>query len=538
MRRSIKSLTCHPTFPRFASSLSEPNLKVLSRKVKEDDPFVYSHSEDKYPAKNNLAIQKKSPSLKGNEQKDSDDKASAASGKIRLSSTKRGKIASNKKSIPALNFEVSKQVHLAMGGTALDPAPAPFQLSNWGEDSLYTLVLLRHGESEWNRENRYTGWCDVNLTERGKQEARDAGRLLYENGIEIDHAFTSLLRRASFSTNMALNTARQHWVPITKTWRLNERHYGALQGYNKDTAYKELNIDQELVMQMRRSYGTRPPIMLDDHQHWHGNDRRYRKLTKSQLDASRGESLKDAAERIMPFFNSMIVPSLQAGNRCLVVSHANTIRTLIKHIDNIGDEEIKALSIPTGIPLLYRLDKNMVPVDPKVELEVKYLVQPKGFKWATSHACGFHGVYLGDVERLHDIQSKRDITNRDWQRIILRNIFKAVEEEDKELFEEDGVIEARRLWWKVHEKTQEQDFSNMLLLNKFNEHLEMIMNVRKQRYLTPSGFMKIVDKLHLDAEGQVVEPFEKLCSDDYEREKKERRDELFAIDDEEMCLIR
>lgn len=165
--------------------------------------------------------------------------------------------------------------HITSGGTPCDPAPAPFQLADFGEESLYTLVLLRHGESEWNKLNRYTGWVDVNLTAEGKEEARSAGRLLYENGIEVDHAFTSVLRRASFSCNMALNTARQHWVPVTKTWRLNERHYGALQGYNKDTAFRDLALDQELVMQMRRSYDVRPPIMQDDHPYWHGKDRRY-----------------------------------------------------------------------------------------------------------------------------------------------------------------------------------------------------------------------------------------------------------------------
>jgi len=164
--------------------------------------------------------------------------------------------------------------HFVLGGTHCDPAPAPHILAEYGEKSVYTLVLLRHGESEWNLENRYTGWCDATLTDRGRQEARDAGRLLRENGIEVDHAFTSILKRANFTTNMALNTSHQAWVPVTKSWRLNERHYGALQGYNKDTAYKELGIDQELVMEMRRSYGTRPPPMMDDHEHWHGNDRR------------------------------------------------------------------------------------------------------------------------------------------------------------------------------------------------------------------------------------------------------------------------
>lgn len=276
------------------------------------------------------------------------------------------------------SVQAHSPTHFVKGGTPCDPAPPPYRLAKYGEDSLYTLVLLRHGESEWNSQNRYTGWCDVNLTKRGETEARTAGRLLYENGIELDHAFTSVLKRASFSTNMALNMANQHWVPVTKTWRLNERHYGALQGYNKDTAYEELGIDQELVMQMRRSYDTRPPRMEDTHPFWHGNDRRYRKLSPEQLERSRAESLKDCAERIMPFFNSVIVPSLKLGNKCIIVSHANTIRTLIKNIDNISDEDIKGMSIPTGIPLLYRLDKNLQPVDPAYELDFRYMVEPKG----------------------------------------------------------------------------------------------------------------------------------------------------------------
>ena len=176
---------------------------------------------------------------------------------------------------PLTSTELHSSTHFIKGGVPCDPAPPPFRLADYGDDSLYTLVLLRHGESEWNRLNRYTGWCDVNLTERGRIEARDAGRLLKENGVELDHIFTSVLKRANFTTNMALNTAGQHWVPVTKSWRLNERHYGALQGYNKDTAYEELGIDQEFVMEMRRSYRTRPPRMDDDHIHWHGNDRRY-----------------------------------------------------------------------------------------------------------------------------------------------------------------------------------------------------------------------------------------------------------------------
>jgi len=171
-------------------------------------------------------------------------------------------------------FSTGLPRRLSSSQVPLNSPPSPFRLADYGEESLYTLVLLRHGESEWNKQNRYTGWCDVNLTERGEQEARTAGRLLLENDIEIDQAFTSVLKRASFSCNMALKTARSHWVPVTKTWRLNERHYGALQGFNKDTAWKELGLDQELVMQMRRAYDVRPPRMDNDHKYWHGDDRR------------------------------------------------------------------------------------------------------------------------------------------------------------------------------------------------------------------------------------------------------------------------
>jgi 2,3-bisphosphoglycerate-dependent phosphoglycerate mutase len=366
----------------------------------------------------------------------------------------------------------NNQTHLLQGGIPSDVPDAenarPYMLAEYGEGSVYTLILLRHGESEWNATNRYTGWCDVKLTRRGEGEARAAGRLLAANGIEVDHAFTSVLRRASYTTNMCLNMAGQHWVPVTKTWRLNERHYGALQGYNKDDAWRELDIDQELVMEMRRSYNTPPPRMDDDHPYWHGNDRRYAKLTPDQLERSRCESLKDAAERIMPFFNSVIVPSLREGNRCLVVSHANTIRTLIKQIDNISDQDIKQLSIPTGIPLIYRLDQNMRPVDPNCELEFRYLVRPKGYTWATSRQHGFHGVYLGDLERLQDIQKKRDATNRGWQRVILRNIARQSNEEDiledgnryhNPNFHRDGVVETKHLWWKIVQKMQNPEVS-------------------------------------------------------------------------------
>mmetsp|Transcript_12382 Transcript_12382/g.20398 ORF Transcript_12382/g.20398 Transcript_12382/m.20398 type:complete len:681 (-) Transcript_12382:185-2227(-) len=449
------------------------------------------------------------------------------------------------------------QTHFILGGTPYDNnVGRSYRLADYGESSVYTLILLRHGESEWNCQNLNTGWTDVNLTKRGEDEARAAGRLLAENGIEIDHAFTSVLKRASFTLDKCLQVAGQHWVPITKTWRLNERHYGSLQGYNKDTAWKELNLDQELYMEMRRSYGTPPPRMEDDHPYWHGNDRRYSKLTEEQLERSRSESLRDAAERIMPFFNSVIVPSLREGNRCLVVSHANTIRTLIKQIDGISDEDIKQLSIPTGIPLIYRLDENLRPVDPNHELEFKYLVQPKGYTWATSRTLGFHGVYLGDLERLQDIQKKRDATNRGWQRIILRNIARQVNEEDiaedhlcyyNHHFHSKDIVETKHLWCRIVQKLKNPEFANMLLLVRMKEYLESILAYRKHhhgqehhrnknyRYIPLASVEKIIEEIHLGSEGDVVDPFVSL-EDRKDREERHNRwmESLATYSDESL----
>lgn len=437
------------------------------------------------------------------EESSSDEKTASASRPVKIKDRNRRRHAKpiSTRSLPPQSTKVLSSGHPAhhfmSGGMPCDPSPPPFSLAEYGEESLYTLILLRHGESEWNKRNWYTGWCDVNLTGKGKDEARTAGRLLLENGIEIDQAFTSVLRRASFSCQMALEEADQHWVPVTKTWRLNERHYGALQGYHKDTAYQELGLDQELVMQMRRAYDVRPPRMEDTHKYWHGNDRRYQNLTVDQLERSRAESLKDAADRILPFFHSVICPSIQSGKKCLIVSHANTIRTLVKHIDNISDEDIKGMTIPTGIPLLYRLDKDLKPVDPHIELEFRYMVEPKGYTWGTSHAHGFHGVYLGDLERLQEIQRKRDATNRDWQRIVLRNIAKSLGLGDGGL----DVIETRQMWWQIHQKMQTPEYGNMLLLVRMLDCLEDLMYNRKQKYITDTSYENLIQKIHLDTEG-------------------------------------
>jgi len=407
-----------------------------------------------------------------------------------------------------------------------------FTLDSTGDGALHTLVLLRHGESQWNTENRYTGWCDVPLTPTGEDEARTAGRLMFESGIELDCAHTSLLKRASFSTNMCLNTSFQHWVPVNKTWRLNERHYGALQGYNKDTAFKELGIDQEMVMRMRRSYETPPPMMGDDHEFWHGRDRRYRDLTTEELNASRGESLKDCANRLRPYWEQVVKRDLRQGKKVLIVSHANTLRSLIKEIDDISDEDIKGMSIPTGVPLLYRLDKNLKPVLPS-EIESRYGAELRGYTSQQTTDYGFNGVFIGDSSRLELIQSKRDLTNRDWQRIILNNIFNQTVEESEmstanyRHISTSPIVDTRHLWWKVHEKMMggqclSTEYANMLLLRKMFHMLEEMVEGRKQQQLTKAGFQAMIQKLHLDSAGKVIPAFE--------RADKERTRNMAHID--------
>ena len=266
---------------------------------------------------------------------------------------------------------------------------------------------------------------------------------------------------------------------------------------------------------------------------------RYKDLTEDQLEASRAESLKDAADRILPFFNSHIVSSLRSGNKCIVVSHANTIRTLIKHIDNISDEDIKGMTIPTAVPLLYRLDKNMRPVDPNQELEFRYMVEPKGYTWATARQHGFHGVYLGDLERLQEIQRKRDATNRDWQRIILRNVARQLEENSaEEGVVGDGVMEIRQLYFQIDSKMKEKEYAKMLLLVRMRKHLENLMWNRKQKFLTMEGFESVLNKLHLDAEGQIVEPFVAMTDEAVREQSSKEWEEMLVLDLEEECLIK
>lgn len=223
---------------------------------------------------------------------------------------------------------------------------------------MYKLVLMRHGESQWNLENRFTGWGDVDLTEAGRQQAWDAGKLLAEKGYAFDLAFSSVLKRAIRTLWITLDSLEQMYVPVHNNWRLNERHYGNLQGLNKaETAAK---FGDEQVLIWRRAYAIAPePMPLDDPRH-PKFDARYARLTPEQLPAT--ECLKDTVERVLPFWNDSIAPAVKSGRRVLVAAHGNSLRALIKHIDNVSDEDIVNLNIPTGQPLVYELDEALKPI--------------------------------------------------------------------------------------------------------------------------------------------------------------------------------
>jgi 2,3-bisphosphoglycerate-dependent phosphoglycerate mutase len=223
---------------------------------------------------------------------------------------------------------------------------------------MYKLVLLRHGESLWNRENRFTGWTDVDLSEHGREEARRAGRLLADSGYTFDVAYTSVLKRAIKTLWLALEEMDRMWIPIHNSWRLNERHYGALQGLNKaETAQK---FGEEQVLVWRRSYDTPPPALaLDDPRH-PGNDPRYAALSKAELPLT--ECLKDTVARFLPYWRDAIAPAVGSGKRVVIAAHGNSIRALVKYLDDVGDQEIVGLNIPTGIPLVYELDAALKPI--------------------------------------------------------------------------------------------------------------------------------------------------------------------------------
>jgi 2,3-bisphosphoglycerate-dependent phosphoglycerate mutase len=221
-----------------------------------------------------------------------------------------------------------------------------------------TLVLVRHGESTWNLDNRFTGWTDVDLTPTGVEQARESGRLLEEAGFEFDVAYTSVLKRAIWTLWHALDRMDRTWLPVVNDWRLNERHYGALQGLNKAETARKYGEQQVLVW--RRSYDTPPPALAADDPRCERGDRRYAALSPSQVPLT--ECLKDTVARVLPCWNESLAPALRAGQKLLVAAHGNSIRALVKYLDGISDDDIVGLNIPNGIPLVYELDANLRPL--------------------------------------------------------------------------------------------------------------------------------------------------------------------------------
>jgi 2,3-bisphosphoglycerate-dependent phosphoglycerate mutase len=223
---------------------------------------------------------------------------------------------------------------------------------------MYRLVLLRHGESTWNKENRFTGWKDVDLSEKGREEAREAGRLMAAEKYEFDVAYTSVLKRAIHTLWIALDELDMAWLPVHKSWRLNERHYGALQGLNKaETAAKH---GEAQVKIWRRSYDIPPPPLSPDDPDHPSRERRYAGLTPDEMP--RGESLKDTVARFLPYWHATIAPDIKAGRHVLIAAHGNSLRALVKYLDTISDQDIVELNIPTGVPLVYLLNEDLKPL--------------------------------------------------------------------------------------------------------------------------------------------------------------------------------
>jgi 2,3-bisphosphoglycerate-dependent phosphoglycerate mutase len=224
---------------------------------------------------------------------------------------------------------------------------------------MYQLVLVRHGESVWNKENRFTGWKDVDLSPTGIEEAQNAGKILKEQGFDFDLAYTSVLKRAIRTLWLIMDEMDLMWLPVQREWRLNERHYGALQGLNKaETAAKH---GEEQVKIWRRSYDIPPPALELNDERYPGHERRYKDLSAQELPLS--ECLKDTVERVLPLWHSNIVPDIKAGKRLIIVAHGNSLRALIKYLDQISDQDIVNLNVPTGMPLVYELDQNLQPTN-------------------------------------------------------------------------------------------------------------------------------------------------------------------------------
>lgn len=223
---------------------------------------------------------------------------------------------------------------------------------------MYKLVLTRHGESQWNKENRFTGWKDVDLSEKGVEEAHAAGTLLKAEGFTFDEAYTSVLRRAIRTLWIVLDEMDLMWIPETKSWRLNERHYGGLQGLNKAETAAQYGDEQVLIW--RRSYDVPPPAMDPSDERWLGNAPQYANLAPGEYPAT--ECLKDTVARVVPLWESDIAPKILAGRRLIIAAHGNSIRAIVKYLDNIPDDEIVGVNIPTGIPLVYELDADLRPI--------------------------------------------------------------------------------------------------------------------------------------------------------------------------------
>jgi 2,3-bisphosphoglycerate-dependent phosphoglycerate mutase len=242
---------------------------------------------------------------------------------------------------------------------------------------MHKVVLLRHGESTWNKENRFTGWTDVDLSETGRAEAATSGRLLREEGFVFDVAYTSVLKRAIRTLWIVLDEIDQMWLPVHRHWRLNERHYGALQGLNKaETAAKHGDAQIKL---WRRAYDVPPPALTPDDERYPGHDPRYARLTPSELPLT--ECLKDTVNRFLPYWHETIAPAVQRGERVLITAHGNSLRALVKYLDKISDEAIVELNIPTGIPLVYELDQDLRPI------RSRYLGDPEAAKKAAERVA-------------------------------------------------------------------------------------------------------------------------------------------------------
>lgn len=223
---------------------------------------------------------------------------------------------------------------------------------------MYKVVLIRHGESVWNQENLFTGWTDVDLSEKGYAEAHDGAKLLKEAGYKFDLAFTSVLKRAVRTLWIVLDEMDLMWIPVHRNWRLNERHYGALQGLNKAQTTEKYGAEQ--VMVWRRSYDVPPPALEESDERYPGHDARYKSLPESELPLT--ECLKDTVARFLPFWHDEIAPVIKSGKKVIIAAHGNSLRALVKYLDNISDEEIPRLNIPTGVPLVYELDEDLKPI--------------------------------------------------------------------------------------------------------------------------------------------------------------------------------